>query len=441
MPVPTWRTAAVAAAGSVIVLLLPLQAAGGLVVVNGLVLVMALVDWLQATRPAELDVERELPGIVPLGTEARIVWTVAHRRDAPRRSGRPSRVRLADELAPSLGATTRRARLVVASRGRTSAATAIRPQRRGRFTPTEMVLRVEGPIGLVARQGRRQVPGVLRVYPPFHSRDEAELRINKARILEVGLRSAQGRGGGTEFDSLREYSVDDEFRRIDWAATARASKTIVRTYRAERNQTVLLLLDSGRTMAGLVGGVPRLDHAMDAVMMLTAVATRLGDRAGMVAFDSEVRAVVAAGHARDQLSRVTEAMYALEPQLVESDYRGAFATTLSRFRRRTMLVLLTELAEQAVLQSLLPALPLIARDHLVMIASVTDPEINQWATATPLEPGAVYRKAAATAALSDRRRVVARLRGLGAVVVDAVPGRLAPDLADAYLKAKATGRL
>ena len=92
---------------------------------------------------------------------------------------------------------------------------------------------------------------MLRVYPPFDSRDEAELRINKARILEVGLRSAQGRGGGTEFDSLRDYWVDDEFRRIDWAATARSGKPIVRTYRAERNQTVLLLLDAaGRWPAG-----------------------------------------------------------------------------------------------------------------------------------------------------------------------------------------------
>jgi uncharacterized protein (DUF58 family) len=171
------------------------------------------------------------------------------------------------------------------------------------------------------------------------------------------------------------------------------------------------------------------------------VATRLGDRAGMVAFDSEVRAVVAAGHARDQLSRVTEAMYSLEPELVESDYRGAFATTLARFRRRTLLVVLTELAEQAVTQSLVPALPLIARDHLVVVASVTDPEVSEWAASSPTEAGAAYRKAAATAALADRRRVVARLRGLGAVVVDAPPGRLAPDLADAYLKVKATGRL
>jgi uncharacterized protein (DUF58 family) len=441
MPVLTWRLVGAAAAGSVLVLLLPLRTPWGLLAVDGALLLAALADWLLATRPAEVEVERKLPGIVPLGAQARIEWTVAHRRDAPRRTGRSLRVRLADELAPSLAAATRRARVALAPGGRASAATTIRPERRGRFTPTEIVVRVEGPLGLVARQRRRRLEGVLRVYPPFHSRDEAELRINRARILEVGLRSAQGRGGGTEFDSLREYGVDDEFRRMDWAATARANKPIVRTYRAERNQTVLLLLDAGRTMAGLVAGVPRLEHAMDAVMMLTAVATRLGDRAGMVAFDAEVRAMVGAGHARDQLSRVTEAMYSLEPKLVESDYRGAFAATLSRFRRRTMLVVLTELAEQAVTQSLVPALPLIARDHLMVVASVTDPEVSQWATSSPLEAGAAYRKAAATAALADRRRTVARLRGLGAVVVDAPPRRLAPDLADAYLKVKATGRL
>src|SRR5437588_12365917 len=188
----------------------------------------------------------------------------------------------------------------------------IRPQRRGRFTPAEVVVRVEGPLGRAAARGSRRLPGAVRVYPPFRSRQEAELRIDRARILEVGLRSARGQGGGTEFDSLREYGVDDESRRIDWAATARTTRVIVRTYRAERNQTVLLLLDTGRTMAGQVDRVPRLDHAMDAVMMLTAVATRLGDRVGLVAFDQGVRAILRPGHARGQLSRVTEAMYTLE---------------------------------------------------------------------------------------------------------------------------------
>jgi uncharacterized protein (DUF58 family) len=194
-------------------------------------------------------------------------------------------------------------------------------------------------------------------------------------------------------------------------------------------------------MAGEVEDVPRVEHAMDAVMMLTAVATRLGDRAGLVAFDHDVRAVVAPAHGPAQLGRVTEAMYALEPALAESDYRGAFTTTLARFRRRALLVVLTELVEQAVGEFLLPALPLIAAQHLVVIGAVQDPEVLAWASATPDGPGEAHRKAAAVAALAERERTVGRLRGLGATVVDAAPGLLAPELADAYLRVKATGRL
>jgi uncharacterized protein (DUF58 family) len=171
------------------------------------------------------------------------------------------------------------------------------------------------------------------------------------------------------------------------------------------------------------------------------VATRLGDRSGLVAFDQGLRAVVGPGHSRGQLSRVTEAMYTLEPRLVESDYRGAFAQTLARFRRRALLVVLTELAEAPVAETLLPALPLVARDHLVVVAGIRDPEVEAWAAQVPETAGDTYRKAAAVAALDARRRTVGRLRGLGATVVDAAPGRLAPELADTYLQVKATGRL
>ena len=435
MPVPTRRLAVVAALAAVAVLFAPVSPGWAIVVVEVVLVGAALGDAFVAPAPPRVDVDRELPGVLPLDGEGEVAWHVRNP------VGRRLTVWIADELAPSLRASSRRARLVVPANGRVTARATLHPSRRGRFTPTEMTVRVEGPLGLAARQRRRQVPGVLRVYPPFKSRQEAELRIDRARILEVGLRSARGQGGGTEFDSLREYGVDDETRRIDWAATARTTKVIVRTYRAERNQTALLLLDTGRTMAAQVAGVPRLDHAMDAVMMLTAVATRLGDRAGLVAFDDQVRAIVGPGHARGQLGRVTEAMYTLEPRLVESDYRAAFAQTLSRFRRRALLVLLTELSAAPVEESLLPALPLVARDHLVVVAGIRDPQVDEWATAVPANAGEAYRKAAAVEALDSRRRTVARLRGLGATVVDAPPGRLAPQLADAYLHLKATGRL
>jgi uncharacterized protein (DUF58 family) len=434
--VPTRRLAAVAALASVALLAVP---GGGvlveLVAVNGALALLALVDSLLAPAPGSLPVERTLPGAVTLGAAAEISWTVRN----PRR--RAVRVALADELAPSLRADTRRTAARIPRGATLQAATEIRPARRGRFTLTELVVRVDGPLGLGARQAAVVVPGVLHVYPSFRSKDEAELRIRKARITDVGLRSARGLGGGTEFDRLREYSVDDEFRRVDWAATARAGRAIVREYRAERNQTVLVLLDNGRVMAGRVDGVPRVEHAVDAVMMLTAVATGLGDRCGVVAFDREVRAAVPPGAGRAQLGRVIDALYVLEPVLAESDYAGAFTETLARFRRRTMLVLLTDLVAPAVEEWLIPALPLLLRAHLVVVASVRDPDVARWARGGAGDVTGVYRQAAAVSALEARRRTIARLRGLGVTVVDARPGRLAAELADTYLSAKATGRL
>jgi uncharacterized protein (DUF58 family) len=433
LPYPTRRLAVIWAASALV--LVVADAGWAFLVVNGVLLVAFVVDWLLATSPNVIELERGMPDVISLGVTGGLGWYVVN----PGR--RTERVSFADELSPSLHAGTRGERVKVPAGQTVEVRTTFRPTRRGRFVIGRVVVRVEGPLGLAARQRARVVPHVLRVFPPFKSKDEAELRINRARILEVGLRSAQGRGGGTEFDQLREYSVDDEFRRIDWAATARANKAIVRTYRAERNQTVICLLDNGRIMAGRVDDVPRVEHAMDAVMMLTAVSTRLGDRAGLVAFDSRIQATVAPGFGRDQLGKVTEAMYDLEPQLAESDYLGAFSHTLARFRRRAMLVIFTELVEQAVNESLIPAMPLIARNHLVVVASVQDPDVVRWATSTPNDPAAAYRKAAAVSALDERRRTVARLRGLGATVVDAPPGALAPRLADAYLKVKATGRL
>ena len=433
MPIPTRRLALVVLVASILVV--ALDGGWGFLAVDAVIVVVALVDWAVAIAPDRIDISRELPDVIVLGAAGTLTWQLTNP------TGRRQRVGFADELAPSLHAGVRRARLTLPARGTAEVRTELEPTRRGRFVIAAVTVRVDGPLGLASRQRTRHDPSVLRVYPPFKSRDEAELRINRARILEVGLRSAQGRGGGTEFEQLREYSVDDEFRRIDWSATARAGKAIVRTYRAERNQTVISLLDNGRVMAGRVDDVPRVEHAMDAVMMLTAVATRLGDRAGLVVFDRDVRAVVPPAHRREQLGRVTEAMYQLDPELAESDYLGAFATTLARFRRRAMLVLFTDLVEQAVGETLLPALPLISRNHLVVVAAVQDPDVVRWAVTTPTDGAGAYRKAAAVQALDERRRTTARLRGLGATVVDAPPGKLAPALADAYLKVKATGRL
>ena len=183
------------------------------------------------------------------------------------------------------------------------------------------------------------------------------------------------------------------------------------------------------------------DAGSPAAGLYAFIATRLGDRCGMVAFDTEVRSVVPPARRSDQLARVTEAMYALEPALSESDYSGAFTEVVSRFRRRAMLVVVSDLLEQAVTDSLVPALPLITRTHLAVVAGVTDPAVDAWARGPVADDDEVFRRVAAVRALQTRRRAAAQLSALGAIVIDAPPGRLAVDLADAYLQVKTTGRL
>lgn len=437
--VPTRRLAFLTALVALACVLYPGEGVGGLwgtlAALNGVLACLALGDLLAAPRPGDLEIQRSHPPVMVLGSRVPWGWTVINH------GRRAVRLWLADELAPSLGALSRRVPLRVGPHGRSHAATELHPTRRGRFELSEVVVRVEGPLGLVFRQQRRCLPTVVRVHPPFHRRDEAELLIRRARILEVGMRSARGTGGGTEFEQLREYTLDDELRRVDWAATARTGRTIVRTYRPERNQNVVVLLDNGRLMAARVAGVPRIEHAMDAAIMLGHVATRLGDRVGLVAFDSVVRAIVPLGRGATQIGKLTGAMYALEPVLAESDYLGAFGVMSASFRRRSLIVVLSDLAEQVVSQSLAPALPLLVRHHLVIIAAVQDPALRRWSTEAPAEPDDAYRSAAAVAALAERDRTVATLRSLGATVLDLPPGELAGGLTDSYLRIKSRGRL
>ncbi|HEY4333030.1 MAG TPA: hypothetical protein VGM78_10695, partial [Ilumatobacteraceae bacterium] len=186
----------------------------------------------------------------------------------------------------------------------------------------------------------------------------------------------------------------------------------------------------------------RVEHAMDAALGLTRVATHVGDKVGLVTFDRQVRTVLAPSQAKVQQSRVSEAMYLLQPELSESAYLAAFSYATARFRRRSLYVVLTDLVESAVEEAILPALPILARRHLVVVAAVQDPLVERWASGGHHEAvSEVYRQAAAVTMQQQRRRCAARLQAAGAIVVDAAPGELATKLVDTYLELKASGRL
>ena len=324
----------------------------------------------------------------------------------------------------------------------------LRPVRRGDQRAAVVTARSIGPLGLAGRQGSQSVPGQVRVLPPFLSRKHLPSRLAKLREID-GLLPTLIRGQGTEFDSLREYVVGDDVRSIDWRATARRADVVVRTWRPERDRRVVIVLDTGRTAAGRVGvdptaadpaGWPRLDWSMDAALLLAALASRAGDHVDFLAHDRVSRAAVFGASRTELLAQLVEAMAPLQPALIESDWRAMVAAILGRTRRRSLVVLLTDLNATALDEGLLPVLPQLSAKHHVMIAAVGDPRVDQMAAGRS-DAAAVYDAAAAERSLNDRRAIATRLLRSGVEVADAPPTEIAPALADRYLAMKATGRL
>ncbi|GGY97587.1 DUF58 domain-containing protein [Streptomyces nitrosporeus] len=434
----TGRAALLAALGSLPVgILAPSWA--GLLAVNSPLALAILCDYFLAAPVRSLRFTRSGDTSVRLGEAAEVRLTVTNP------SGRRLRARLRDAWPPSSWSSEAEQaaahhRLSVPAGERVRLTTYLRPSRRGDRRAERVTVRSFGPLGLAARQGYHRVPWTVRALPPFTSRKHLPSRLARLRELD-GRTSVLTRGEGTEFDSLRAYVPGDDTRSIDWRATARQSAVAVRTWRPERDRHILIVLDTGRTSAGRVGDVPRLDAAMDAALLLTALAARAGDRVDLLAYDRRVKARVrGTSGAGDALAAVVGAMAPLEPELVETDAHGLCTTVLAHAPRRSLIVLLTSLDAVPVEEGLLPVLPQLTQRHTVLVASVTDPQVEVMARARGTIE-AVYDAASGSRAQEQRRRTADRLRRHGVTVVDAAPHVLAPSLADAYLALKASGRL
>ncbi|KIF69624.1 lipoprotein [Streptomyces sp. AcH 505] len=433
----TGRTALLAALGSIPVGLFAPSWTGILAVEAPLSLAI-LCDYALAAPVQKLQFTRSGDTSVRLGDGAEVQLTVTNP------SRRPLRAQLRDAWPPSswqagTEQAASRHTLTVPAGERRRLTTLLRPTRRGDRRADRVTVRSVGPLGLAARQGNHQVPWTVRVLPPFTSRKHLPSRLARLRELD-GRTSVLTRGEGTEFDSLRSYVPGDDTRSIDWRATARQSAVAVRTWRPERDRHILVVLDTGRTSAGRVGDIPRLDASMDATLLLAALASRAGDRVDLLAYDRRIRAQAARRSGGDVLPALVAAMATLEPELVETDARGLTSAVLRNARRGSLVVLLTTLDAAAIEEGLLPVLPQLTQRHTVVVASVADPHVEEMAGGRGTVD-AVYEAAAGSQAQAGRRRTAEQLQRYGVTVVDATPEKLAPALADAYLALKAAGRL
>jgi uncharacterized protein (DUF58 family) len=429
--IATGRTALAALAGAVVVLVFRTWLAFGLS--DAILLIMILIDWSLAARPRKLQVSRSGDAKVHLGQAGAITLTISN----------PGRRRLRgvvrDGWRPSAGAWPASSHVSVPAGRRVTLSTTLTPLRRGDVAAGAVTVRSVGPLGLAGRQRNLAAPWTVRVLPPFLSKKHLPEKLARLRELD-GQHKSMIRGQGSEFDSLRPYVLGDDVRSIDWRSSARRADVLVRTWRPERDRRIVIVLDTGRGSAGRVGGSTRLDASMDAALLLTALATRAGDRVDLLAIDRRVRTRVVGASRGEILAVITSELALLEPDLIEPDITLMAATVLSVVRQRCLVVLLTDLNPAAIEQGLLPHIQLLSARHQVLIAAVADPRIDAMAAGRG-EPGAVYEAAAALTAQAGRARVSALLRRHGVEVVDAPPDELPPALADAYLSLKAAGRL
>ena len=390
-------------------------------------------DLLLALSPGSLQISRDRVQQVRLGVSgSTTLWLTNPTSRRLRGAAR-------DAWQPSAGAEHDRHTFTVGGGERVAVRTALTPTRRGDRRADRVTIRSFGPLGLAARQRSFTVDGVIRALPPFTSRKHLPSRLAILRQLD-GRSAVRVRGAGTEFDSLRDYVVGDDVRSIDWRATARRSAVVVRTWQPERDRRLILVLDTSRTSAGRIGDMPRLDAAMDALLLLAAIASRAGDRVDFLAGDRQVRARLSGAGRTTLLGDLVTAMAPLEPALLEADWSMMAGAVAAISRRRSLVVLLTPLEPAAIEESLLPTLATLTRHHRVVLASVADPALSAMASDVS-STARVYDAAAAERTIGLRERTAEVLGRLGVHVIDAEPEQLPVALTDHYLLLKSRGLL
>lgn len=403
----------------------------------GLVLVLCVVDWLASVRPDQLQLSRTVPPSVRLTETADSQLTVVN----PTR--RRASLRVRDAWPPSAHPAANRPLFGLRPGGSIRQLTTLTPSRRGDLAAAAVTVRSFGPLGLVARQRSLSVPGVLRVLPEFRSRSHLPSRLARLRELD-GQASVHVRGQGTEFDSLREYAAGDDVRSIDWRATARSTRTMVRTWRPERDRHVLMVLDTSRWAAGRIGtGATdqlRLDAGIETCLLMAALGSASGDRMSLLVADSVVRQRLAGTAKGSALAAFADRLSLAEATLVETDWSMVADHVDQLCRQRSLVVLITGLDPALYADGLGTVIGRLAHQHQVVIAHVTDPAEKD-PTPEATTPQEAYAAAASARLWLAGQGLMSRVHRMGVEIVQVEPERLAPAVCDTYLMLKATGRL
>ena len=412
------------------------QALTFLVFYNSVLILLFLIDWLITVKPNCFRIVRIYEHRLSLGAENTIVLRVENRSKAD------LEVIIKDEPPVSFKASTSSLQGKLPASSVTNFKYTLEPPKRGDYSFGNINFRYRSRLGFFLRQFKvHGEKNNIRVYPNIMEIRKYQLLTRQGHLIEAGIKPSRVVGLGTDFESLRDYQVDDEYRRINWGATARRGRLVSNQYEVDKSQNILLVLDAGRMMSGEVKNLSKLDHAINASLLLGYVGVNRDDKVGLVAFADRVKLYIPPGKGQPQLQKILAGLYNLQPEVVESDYQAACQYISFKNRKRSLICIFTDLIDEEASNDLITYVSFLTKNHLVLCITMLDSSFVSQARKIPSDSQEVYEKGVARAVLRNREKAISMLKSRGVVVVSVPPEELSIATINKYLEIKSLSKL
>jgi uncharacterized protein (DUF58 family) len=400
------------------------------------IIAVAVFDAWNSKLPAKVGIERHFGGRFAVGAETEVRIEIANH------TPRDITLILKDEYPPQMKLSgAREARLDIEAQTSAALVYGLTPPKRGRFEFGLIAVRYLSRWRLTWRQDRIGQPVAVKVYPNMRRAREAELKALGARSFVAARRRSQWRGEGRDFESLRDYVRGDEMRHISWTATARRGKLVTRQYQMERDQTILIALDAGRLMTARIENETKLDSAVHAALALMSAAARAGDNAGLLVFGRRIKTYLPPKRGAEHLDAALEALHAIEPEMIEPSYSRAFEFVSANSRRRSLVVVLTDLVDEEGSRELLSSLKLLRPRHLPLVVTIADRDLKAVVRESPENESEMFTQSVAEEIMHLREAALRLVESQGGLALDVTAAVLAPKLLETYLRVKERGML
>lgn len=408
---------------------------------NACLAVLFLIDFQLTPRPGQFRIMRSLSDRLSIGRSNPVLITVTNG------SALQLKIRLRDDFPDNIQTDTEMFEFELPAGGTSTLEYQLSPKRRGAYRFGNVTVRYLSRFGLFWRQRVEKAPATIKVFSDLKALHDLSIKL--AKSSELGELHQRKRGQGTDFASLREYTSGDDAKAIDWKATARRDRPVIRTYEVEQEQRLLVLLDAGRMMVSDLEGLTRFDHALNAALCLALTGLSHNDQVGIGAFADKPLMYLPPRRGKPYMSKILENTFSLEPRMVEPDYVGMLSYFASNQKGRSLIVVLTDLTDPTGSQALLAGIASLSSRHLVFCVTLKDRQIINSAkpqnlpasTANEQVMGSIYRRAVATDLLEQRELALSVLQRRGCLVLDCPPQELSDKLVDAYLEVKTRARL